>query len=428
MGFLAKFNSEQVICQQATMARRFFTLNEMLFFTINSEVFKTFRALNLSSGSISNEYLISSMLTRNNDPFLEAKTIGNDLIWAFMFNVKIKHCHLVANVNLNNYCDRVKQMSQLVVAMLSNRFILFMRYDGKNFGYTIDKNNFLEFRFLIKHLDRYGYINSLTHDPVGDQFITTHSGRHKHICLTLTYFNGDVVVPLPVWDELLNDNLFQTECFQTSEHYNSVINIAGKLYAIHDGGVNQIRINTKRKKVETLNKYTEHEFFNCYHNSSVIYQQKSDPINKVSLNVGSRKHPKKIRMRSMMTENNDTIETTKSSFGFFSIFTIGLIFTLGMFGYLHYSGNIDSYHWIRMLRDSAHNTYNHSIESLPWKVDLFNRYGGQSESIKFSSKKSYTGTNSSQWNKSMKRNGKEEKSSFSETSTVDEPSTSMNIS
>ena len=63
-----------------------------------------------------------------------------------------------------------------------------------------------------------------------------------------------VVVPLPVWDELLNDNLFQTECFQTSEHYNSVINIAGKLYAIHDGGVNQIRINTKRKKVETLNK------------------------------------------------------------------------------------------------------------------------------------------------------------------------------
>lgn len=81
-----------------------------------------------------------------------------------------------------------------------------------------------------------------------------------------------------------------------------------------------------------------------------------------------------------------------------------------------------------MLRDSAHNTYNRSIESLPWKVDLFNRYGGQSESIKFSSKKSYPGTNPSQWNKSMKRNGKEEKSSFSETSTVDEPSTSMNIS
>src|SRR5699024_11187884 len=159
----------------------FFVLGDLLFVTDNVDHFETFRVLNLSSGAIT---ATAHKVTR-----LLPGVSSNTLLWAFLYDAHGGNCRLPqlrssASFDPERYCARVVNMRGTVVARLSNQRFLFLSTNNGKFVEVTDTNNFLEMRMLIKHLDKYGLVSSLTFAQDSIQFVSTHYGRHAQVCLT----------------------------------------------------------------------------------------------------------------------------------------------------------------------------------------------------------------------------------------------------
>lgn len=267
------------------MASKFFLLDELVFFTDNADRFEAFRTFNLSSGSLSNLFEVGTLIP----DFLhnEQDTSSQSLLWAFRYDVMVGHCLVNESFgrehDRDQYCGRVSQLKGLVVGCLSSRKLVFLRHNMGKLVLAHDQNNFLEIHAVVKHLDRFGYISSLTFDQRTDYFVSTHYGLLLRVCMTVArhrtqcrcFPSSDLmahvvslfvldIVPLPLMEEIISDHLFFTECLPTVRSYTSVIDLHGQLYASTSTGssVDLIQPNHERKNFEVVQSVSTYRHYN----------------------------------------------------------------------------------------------------------------------------------------------------------------------
>lgn len=172
------------VCHQASpVARKFFTIDRFLFFSENANNFETYRILNLSSGAIT---------SRHNWTDFSAQ-VKESPMWAFTLDVADEGC--ASEAPTSPYCARVRYFENLVVVRGESRQLAFMRLEGSGSGISLvpvqdPSSNFIEMQVLLKHLDKFGYVSSLTIDKKRGQYASTHFGLLSQICLTTIRHQG----------------------------------------------------------------------------------------------------------------------------------------------------------------------------------------------------------------------------------------------
>ena len=179
-------SASQLCVTSSPIVSKFFVLGDLLFFTDNVDHFDILRVFNLSSGQISSQHKVASLLPSSYD------VSSTSLLWAFLYDPLAMNCRVSgpANFDQDRYCARVTNLRGLIVARLSNQALLFLRPNNGKFMPVVDANNFLEMHGLVKHLDKYGLTSSLTFAQERNQFVSTHYGRHAQICLTTALHQG----------------------------------------------------------------------------------------------------------------------------------------------------------------------------------------------------------------------------------------------
>lgn len=134
--------------------------------------------------------LVQSLLS---DPFK-----APSLSWLFTFDVLLEPCYL-RQFQAVHYCSRLARLKNIVVARVHSNSndggLIFLQriFDpSRNHNLSVqplfvlaqDYDNFFEFKSLIKHLDSYGRISSVTFEQNNNRFATTHFGREAQVCLT----------------------------------------------------------------------------------------------------------------------------------------------------------------------------------------------------------------------------------------------------
>ncbi|OTF82322.1 hypothetical protein BLA29_010873 [Euroglyphus maynei] len=139
-------------------------------------------------------------------------------------------------------------------------------------GHLIELNDddepFLEFESLIKHLDTFGSISSITFDNHNNHYYSTHFVRLNQICMTRiqqdknsrTNNNNQVNsmnMAIPMLKNLFRENPYRTNCIQSQRPYSSLIDFRGKIYAIVigfdspiGGYIDHIQLNRSNRTFE----------------------------------------------------------------------------------------------------------------------------------------------------------------------------------
>lgn len=174
---MAPLLSAEVCSMSTPVARKFFVLDQFLFLSENADNFDTYRLLNLSSGAITSRHPGSDFSSQ----------MRESLTWAFMLDVAEGRC---ASEPLDSpYCTRVDDYRNLIVVRGASRQLIFMRLQGSGSDVSLvaveDVNsNFIEMQVLVKHLDKFGYVSSLTFNQKEDHYLSTHFGLLRQLCLT----------------------------------------------------------------------------------------------------------------------------------------------------------------------------------------------------------------------------------------------------
>lgn len=227
----------QSFCQSSSEHARKVALvsPDILLLTNNSEYFDVVRTFRLASGASSSGGNLLSKSVVNVSALIqpESDRTASSLVWFLTYDVITDHC-LVSNRqsskkdtaigdadedqsilgddeevvnqvswNTNAYCSRLAALKNIVIAREhgTDQKLVFLKRsrrgggDGASpsrpqFSLAHDSSNFLEFKVLVKQLDSYGYISSLTFEQFSDQFVSTHFGRKNQICLTHAKHGG----------------------------------------------------------------------------------------------------------------------------------------------------------------------------------------------------------------------------------------------
>lgn len=192
-------------CQEKIQVGKFFIDNGLIFFTDNDiQYYVYFRIFNTTNGQLSRQFEMPNFFEKDN---------SIKIIWAFAFDPllnndddclnlsltnfendsKINEFIFLDKLSINDYCQRLRKLSGIIVVRLSNQQLYFMKYSNGNFIQQEDKmNHFIEFKALVKHLNMLGSVKSVTFDENKKLYITTHYDRYNQICITkIKHGNGN---------------------------------------------------------------------------------------------------------------------------------------------------------------------------------------------------------------------------------------------
>ncbi|KAH9527105.1 hypothetical protein DERF_001148 [Dermatophagoides farinae] len=337
-------------CWEKIRVTKFFHFHDQIFFTTNSlHFYDNFRLFNITNGRLSAEFQIPNFGSTTNDDNNQQQL---RILWAFTFDSSIDdYCLLnggndggrLSNSNGSSsssssaankkysYCVRIRKLSNTIVAQLSDMNVIYLSYRN---GHLIELNDdddepFFEFESLVKHLNTFGSISSITFDNHnGNYYYSTHSIRLNQICMTRIQQDNVLSIKnmaIPLLKNLFRNNPYRTNCLRSHRSYNSLLSYNGKIYAIVlgfdsssiHGYIDHIYLNRTNRTFEfkLIETESDKKFFNCYHNSSIINingQKRSSSINVNDDNDHSPAVEQSIRL--LRTVNHDHHRLSSSSY------------------------------------------------------------------------------------------------------------------
>lgn len=289
-----KISTRMDFCWEKIRVTKFFHFHDQIFFTTNSlHFYDNFRLFNITNGRLSPEFQIPNFGSTTNDDNNQQQL---RILWAFTFDSSIDdYCLLnggndggrLSNSNGSSsssssaankkysYCVRIRKLSNTIVAQLSDMNVIYLSYRN---GHLIELNDdddepFFEFESLVKHLNTFGSISSITFDNHnGNYYYSTHSIRLNQICMTRIQQDNVLSIKnmaIPLLKNLFRNNPYRTNCLRSHRSYNSLLSYNGKIYAIVlgfdsssiHGYIDHIYMNRSNrafefKLIETVNSFS----------------------------------------------------------------------------------------------------------------------------------------------------------------------------